>query len=500
MLDSQSNLSQDDQVDTSGRIGVHAMSALLPELEHIPGPRYRALSTAIATLLLDGRLAPGVRLPSERALAEALRLSRSTTTAAYEQLATDGLLARRRGSGSFLMLPPNARVSGPGSRMSRAGDAGDTIDLSVACLPAIPGMITEALAEITPRLSHFTAGDGYRPYGIEELRAAIAERYVRRGVPTATDNILVTNGAQHGFDLVLRLMTSPGDRVLTELPTYPGALEAIRAHGARAVAVPHASAGVWDTTLMRNSLLQTSPRVAFVIPDFHNPTGSLIGTKQRRLLAAAARRSGTVIVVDESFVDIDLRSEADRSNPPDPMAALDSSVISIGSLSKPVWGGLRIGWIRAEEDTIQRLAITRARVDMAGSIIDQLVAHRLLADLDSSIAHRREQLRVSRDTLLTELAAQLPNWRASYPLGGLSTWIELDVPAATPLTHLLEQRGVLITPGSRFGIEGTLERFLRIPFALPAADLTDAVGRIAQAWDDLDQRRVQRTSSALVPA
>jgi DNA-binding transcriptional MocR family regulator len=375
-----------------------------------------------------------------------------------------------------------------------------TLDLSIASLPALPGRVERALATVSELIGRYTDTDGYQPYGLAQLRAQIAERYTSRGAPTSSEQILVTNGAQHGLDLVLRYLVSPGDRVLTELPTYPGALEAIRAHEARAVAVPFGQDDRWDTAAIRNALLQTAPRLAFLIPDFHNPTGALIDSEQRDLVLSAARRAGSTIVVDESFVDLDLRPDAQRPAAPVAMAALDGSVISLGSLSKLIWGGLRIGWIRAAPEQVQRLAMIRARSDMSGAVMEQLLAQVLLLDLDACIQLRRAELRITRDALLAALADELPQWRSTTPAGGLSTWVQLDAPAATPLTHLLEQRGVLLTPGSRFAIEGTLERFLRIPFALPVADLQTAVQRIAATWAELDVDRYPRRGTALVPA
>ncbi|MGI8667654.1 MAG: PLP-dependent aminotransferase family protein, partial [Jatrophihabitans sp.] len=324
-----------------------------------------------------------------------------------------------------------------------------------------------------------------------------------RGVANTGGQTLVTNGAQHGMDLIFRLLLSPGERVLTELPTYPGALDAIRAHGGRVLAMPFAADGSWDVATVSSTLVQTSPRLALLMPDFNNPTGVLIGTAQRRAVLAAARRAGSTVVVDESFVELDLRQPAPTEPEPFalPMAALDAGVLSIGSLSKPIWGGLRIGWIRASEDTVARLAILRAQADMSGSVFDQLLACDVLEDFARIVAGRRGELRVRRAALLDALADQLPQWQASQPAGGMSSWVRLDAPAATALTHLLEQRGILITPGSRFAVDAGLERYLRIPYALPAETLRHAVGVIAQAWFDLDRSRLRRPeSAALVPA
>lgn len=454
----------------------------------------------MASLLLDGRVAPGVRLPSERDLATVLQLSRSTATAAYQQLTEDGLLIRRRGSGSYLRLPAGSRVSGPGGRLNRQDEGVGVLDLSIAAMPTLPGLLEEAATLALPRLSQHTGDIGYQPYGISALRERVARQYTDRGAHTEADQILVTNGAQHAMDLLLRLQLNAGDRVVTELPTYPGALDAIRAHGGRVVAVPFGRDGSWDGAALRNALLQTSPRLAFLIPDFNNPTGVLIGSAQRRELLAAARRSGTTVIVDESFIHLDLRPAGNPTERPLPMAAIDDTVVSIGSLSKPIWGGLRIGWIRTDRDSVSRLAMIRARSDMGGSVLEQLVADEVLADLESIVARRRAELTVKREALLSHLTLRLPGWQPTYPAGGLSTWVKLDAPGATPLTHLLEQRGVLLTPGSRFAVDGTLERYLRIPFALPAADLVTAVDRMAVAWADLGPRQVRRPSAALVPA
>ncbi len=488
-------------MDGVSRVGVRAISALLPDLSQQPGPRYRALSTAVAGLLLDGRLAPGIRLPSERELAVALRISRSTATAAYEQLARDGLLARRRGSGSYLVLPTGSRVSFPGGRLNRQDGDPAMLDLSIAALPAVPGAVELAAGRALQQLGRHTAAIGYQPYGLAELRERIAARYRQRGVPTEPEQILITNGAQHGLDLLFRLILSAGDRVVTELPTYPGALDAIRAHSGRVVAVPFGPDGRWDADALRNTLLQTAAKLAFVIPDFHNPTGVLIGTGQREQLLAAARRAGTSVIVDESFVELNLSEPGPAHEPAAPMAALDPSVFSVGSLSKPIWGGLRIGWIRSDADTVSRLAIVRARTDMSGSLLDQLVAVELFDDLDEIVGRRRAELRIKRDTLRAALAERLPAWRPSRSAGGVSTWVELDAPAATALTQLAEQRAVLLTPGSRFAVDGTLERYLRLPYALPPAQLIEAVSRIAQAWDELDGRWLGRPRpSSLVTA
>jgi DNA-binding transcriptional MocR family regulator len=472
------------------RIGGPALAALLPDLRTLPGPVYAALGDAITALVLDGRIATQTRLPSERDLASALGLSRATVTAAYDALRQSGFLTSRTGSGSFVTVPTGSLPRPSIARWSRAGrDGVDVIDLSCAALPAPPGRVQDAITRAAAALGPYTYGDGYDPTGLAVLRSAVAARFEGRGVPTAPEQIFVTNGALHGFDLLLRLLVGPGDRVLTELPTYPGAVDAIRANGARVVPVPlAATAGAtpgygdgWQVEQMQATLRQTAPRLAYLIPDFHNPTGLLVGESHRREVLRTARRTGTTVVVDESFVDMGFCA-GER-----PSAAIDSSVISIGSLSKPVWGGLRIGWVRASAELVSRLAALRASIDMGGPVLDQLVAAELFADLDAVMAARVGQLRTQRDALLAALARELPQWRARVPQGGLSLWAELDAPLSTPLSLMAMQAGVVVVPGSRFGVDGTLERFLRLPYSLPADRLDEAVCRLAAVWRQLDR-------------
>jgi DNA-binding transcriptional MocR family regulator len=466
------------------RISGRALAQRLPDLRHRPGPVYTSLAEGITALVLDGRVAPETRLPSERELAKHLALSRATVTAAYDALRADGFVVSRTGAGTFVTVPVTARRISPTRWAPAQTGPMDEIDMSCAALAAPPGVMPEAVAEAATHLADEAAGSGYNPVGLPQLRRAVAARFTARGVPTDPDQILVTNGALHGFDMLLRLLVGPGERVLTELPTYPGALDALRANGTRVVPVGISAERGWPVGELQATLRQTLPRLAYLVPDFQNPTGALIGERERRDVLRVARRTGTTVVIDETFVDLGL------GGPLPPTAALDPSVVTLGSLSKPVWGGLRLGWIRASADLVRRLAVQRAATDLAGSVLDQLVGVAILDRLDDIAADRRTQLRVQRDALIAVLREELPGWRVPVPEGGLSTWVELDAPMCTPLILAAGQLGVQLVPGSRFGLDGTLERFLRLPFALPAAELTDAVRRVALAWDRLDRTGV----------
>ncbi|WP_433686763.1 PLP-dependent aminotransferase family protein [Micromonospora carbonacea] len=463
------------------------LARLLGQWHALPGrrrsPDYAALASAVRGLLADGRLPLGVRLPAERELAEALRISRTTVTAAYRQLRESGHLASRRGAGSWTMLPGTHRVASTG--LWTPLDDRDMIDLGVAALAAPPELLpaARAAAEDLPR---YLGGAGYHPTGVIELREAVAAGYTARGLPTSPDQIMVTSGTQHALDLVLRLALAPGGNVLVESPTYPNALAALAARRARITTHGLATdAAGWDADLLLGSLRQGRPKLAYLIPDFQNPTGHLMPAELRERVVAAGHAAGTDLVIDESFVDLPL----DGTELPPPVATFDrhSRVISIGGMSKPYWGGLRIGWVRASAPQVQRLAAARVGVDMASPVLDQLVAVYLLADAPAIVAARRTQLAAQRDALTDALARRLPDWRVTAPRGGVTLWVELDGPISSALARAAEEVGVRLAPGPRFGLDGTLERFLRLPFTLPAADLAEAVGRLAAVRYDLDR-------------
>jgi DNA-binding transcriptional MocR family regulator len=461
------------------------LARLLGQWHSLPGrrrsPDYAALAGAIRGLLADARLPLGVRLPAERELAEALKVSRTTVTAAYRELRETGHLTSRRGAGSWTTLPGGHRVGSSGL-WTPLDDLG-MIDLGCAALSA-PAELVPAARAAAEELPRYLGDAGYHPTGIVELREAVAQAYTDRGLPTSPDQIMVTSGTQQALDLVLRLTVPPGAGVLVESPTYPNALAALSARRAR-ISTHGLDTTGWDADLFLDALRQTAPRLAYVIPEFHNPTGHLMPVGLRERMVAAAHASGTDLVVDESFVDLPL----DGREVPPPVAVFDrhSRVISIGGMSKAYWGGLRIGWVRASAPTVQRLAAARVGVDMASPVLDQLVAVQLLALAGTIVPARRLQLAAQRDALLAAVAEALPEWRVTVPGGGVTLWAELDGPISSALSRAAEEVGVRLAPGPRFGLDGTLERFLRLPFTLPEGDLVDAVKRIAAVRHDLDR-------------
>lgn len=437
-------------------------------------PAYRQLAQALRMLVLDGRVGLNVRLPGERELAAALGLSRTTIAAAFDRLRDEGFLESRQGSGSVTRLPPG--------RMEQAlpeielTDGVDILNWTHAALPAAPG-VGRACQLAVEALPAFLGELGYDPLGLPPLRRAIAAYYERRGCPTSPDQIIVTNGAQQGLSLLLHWLAGPGDRAVIDHPTYHNAIQALqRAH---VVPVPVGlPAQGWDIDAMEAAFRQTSPRFAYIIADFHNPTGRSMDPATRRALVAAATRSHMPLIIDETMAAMGL-----DNMPPPPVAVHDPSgrqVITLGSASKIFWGGLRVGWICADPQTVAALGRLRTTMDMASPVVEQLaVAH--LIDGDEGLGPRAAMLRGRRDHLLALIERHLPHWRAEFPAGGLSLWAELPRGEATALAAIAESHGVRVAPGPRFGVSGAFERFLRLPFTLPEEQLTMGVERLAEA-------------------
>ena len=438
------------------------------------GPAYYGLADAIRLLIVDGRIPVGARLPSERAMADTLRVSRTTVTAAYAQLREDGYLNARRGARSTTALPVAPAAA------ARVEIAASTMSLAAAALSAPAAAVSEAFVDAIHDLTPYLHRVGHELVGVDVLREAIAERYCERGLPTDPDQILVTTGALHAINLVLTTYVQPGDRVLVEQPTYHGALTSIATAGARPVPVAMTEDG-WELDALQAAVQQLSPSLAYLIPDNQNPTGLTMPAHDRKRLAGIIAETRTRTVIDETILDMWLDEAV-----PEPMAAAMTTrrdlVLTIGSMSKSFWGGLRVGWIRAERATIATIAALRPSIDMGTPVLEQFAAARLLAQCDDLLPERREILRARRAFLLSLLDQHLPDWEPGGGYGGMSLWVRLPAPMSTALSAAASRMGLELPAGPRFGVDGTLERFIRVPYALPEDELSAAIELLARAW------------------
>ncbi|MEU7294034.1 PLP-dependent aminotransferase family protein [Streptomyces exfoliatus] len=455
------------------------------------GPLYLLLAARLRRLIDEAALPPGTLLPPDRRLAQALSVGRTTVVAAYDTLRQEGRLVRRQGSGTRVaraaLAPEAPRVTETSNplflHLLEAPD--DVILLSCAAPTQPPPALAEAYRTLV-----LPDGDiGYHPAGLAVLRTAVAGRYAARGVPTEPGQILVTTGAQQALSLLARLLLAPGDGVLVEAPTYPGALDLFRETAAVPLPVAVGPDGL-DVAEAIRVMEDHRPSLAYVVARFQNPTGTVLPPLAGRRLVEAANALGVPLVDDEVLGDLafdaDNTDGADDTDgvpePSHPSLSSYGEVIAVGSLSKVVWGGLRIGWVRGPAPLVSRLARLKALHDLGCDVPSQLVAARLLDGFAAVRDARLRDLRVGHSHLRAELARLLPSWSCAPATGGQTLWVRLPHGDGVSFAQLALRHGVAVLPGATTDALGGSVRHLRLPFLLPPEVLTEAVRRLAEAW------------------
>ncbi|HEV3380086.1 MAG TPA: PLP-dependent aminotransferase family protein [Trebonia sp.] len=478
------------------RIDARELTTMLGRWPAASLPSYRLLAARIGRLADAGDLPPGVMLPGERSLAAVLKVSRGTVTRAYQALCDDGRARTHPGQGTSV-APRGAGHGAPLRAHPFIADA-PAADLATAasdCAPQVAGAL-----QYPGSLPHFpertvvTDTHGYLPLGWPALREAIAEILTAwHGIPTSAGQVLVTTGTQQALDLLARCEVLPGQTAVTEDPTYPGALDALRRAGVRTVGVPPGDPERLARAISREA--GARPALAYLVPTHHNPTGLVLPAEERHQIVDLARQHPEVMFVDDmALADLPLASSryADGPQPP-PLAALVPrlpNVVTVGSFSKLYWGGLRTGWIRAPEGVIARLTAAKAAADMGGTAYQQAIVAALATGYhDEILKWRSDWLQTRYDALAAALGAHLPSWQWTPPHGGLTIWAGLPGDLCGPggrfrdsdaFARAALDRGVAVTPGSLLSPSGAPSAHVRLAFTLPPEDLTEAVRTLAE--------------------
>lgn len=456
------------------------------------GPLFRQLARAIGAGIERGALATGARLPAERVLADLLDVGRGTAVAAYDLLVADGMVERRQGSGTYVvgagdlaLLPAGREGSVLVHRLvdRSAAASAAVIDLSISVL-SDPSLLPRFRLE--PRdLEAVVPDTGYSPWGLPGLRTALAERLTAGGLPTTADEVVVTTGAQQGISAAAACWVRPGDTVVVDDPTYPGAVAAFTAAGARLVGVPVDAAGVQLAPLA--AALAAGPALAYVQSTLHSPTGAVLRDSRRAAIADLVARHRVPLVEDVALAPL----AWGRTPAPIAAHAPHAPIAVVGSLSKRFWGGLRVGWVRAPAPVALRFARVKATQDLGSSAVSQVLAEQLLraehddggagADLNPATAEHRRRY----DVLAGALRDALPSWRWREPAGGLSVWVRLPGGRdAGELAQAALRHGVAVATAEALSAhpERHADR-LRLSFSAPPAVLTEGVRRLAEAWN-----------------
>lgn len=460
-------------VEPRERVSTAQMSRLLATWELAEGTSlHEQLAAALRELVSAGALRPGTILPSQRELCRILAVSRTTVAVAYDTLRDEGWLESRQGGVTWVRsVSARNNPAWLGDRLTSYAEGDSALDLTSGAMPASPVMARVLRGNWVWELRRLLAVDRFIPAGWSVLRERVAAEYTAQGLATDADSVLVTNGAHHALTLVAECLVGMGDVVLVEDPTYRGALDVFGRAGARVIGVPTDVHGI-DPFELERLVRQHRPRLLYVLPTAHNVTGVTWSAERR---AEVAR-----ILTDARLTTVDDASTADlhAGEFPGWLGALLPRELSVtlGSLTKLFWSGLRVGWCRGPAALLAAMLRDRLTSDLAGSLPSQVLVAECLRVAGEARQLRSQDLAAVRAGALELLATHLPHWRPWPAPGGGCLWVDTGEDA-TALAATLRRDGILLNAGPTFSPTDGFETFLRLPLGRPAA-LAAAIPRI----------------------
>lgn len=486
-------------------------------------PLYAQIRDQMRALVYAGELRAGDRIPASRELADELRIHRTTVATAYAELEAEGLIEGFVGRGTYIArrngvreFTPAPRTQGGALRWEalfadeRAGDGLSRLmpqvsDDMIAFISAKPSegcfpiddvrkCANEVLKREGREILRLGATDGYEP-----LREVLLKMLASEGIGAKESNLLVTDGCQQSLDLLSKAFLRPGDAVIVENPTYPGALSILSNARVRCLPVAvetsrdkQSYAGL-DIKGVEAALEQNRVKLILATPDFQNPTGTTLPAEERKKLLDLATRFKVPIVEDHIYARLRLRGTAEPS-----LKAMDRHgiVIQIDSFSKMAFPGLRVGWCIAAERVIERLRQLKQISDLH---TDQLSQATLAEFAKTGLLERHLKRMIKLyarrlDTMEKSLERHLPGgteW--TRPEGGMSVWITLPpgLDAGELLIHARE-RGVLFIPGRYFYVQNPRPNTLRLGFAgVEEKDITRGIITLGNVIDS-EMKKKQR--------
>lgn len=464
-------------------------------------PIYRQIYRHIRGLIVSGQLRAGDRLPATRELAGEIGLNRTTITAAYELLESEGLIRRHVGRGSFVAdaaLPARpgldwqALLTQPDWDLPHLPPAGNVRISFATSRPAADLFPLEEIRETLAQVLDSAAADVLQlgsPTGYAPLRHYLWQAAHAAGEARETDEIIITSGCQQALDLLQRVLIGPGETVAVEDPVYPGVHHALSRAGARLIGVPVGPRGM-DLDQLENVLRSQRPKLLIVTPEFQNPTGATLPLEERRALLNLARAAGTAVAENDIYAG--LRYEG---SPIPSLKQLDETgdVIQLRSFSKIAFPGLRVGWVLAPRAVIARLAEAKQWSDLHTGQLAQALLWRF-AESGRLDRHRRRVIEGGRKRLAAALDAcrrHLPaGTHFTRPQGGMNIWIELpELLDAEALLPAAQSAGVDYLPGRCFAVARPCTHALRLSFAGVAPE---QIGEGIAILGDLFKRELDR--------
>lgn len=445
------------------------------------GTLSQRLAYGLRRLIDAGILEAGSALPPERALATELAVSRSTVTAALDLLRAEGLLTSKQGRGTFVA----GNVTTDGGTANRMAvhllEGAGGIDLAVGS-PADVSHLPPVALDIGSILAS-GAGNGFQPLGMPALRTAIAERYTATGLHTVPDEIHITNGAHQAISLAIAVLAGGRRTVAAERTNYPGFFDIIEGLGNPLAPLRSDRAGIVPESLVE-ALTRHGAGVVYLQASAHNPTGVVTSPARLRALAQVLDEHDAVVVEDATLADLVF-----AGRPATDLARLcrRATVVSVGSFSKVIWGGLRVGWLRAPVPVVDRTLHRRLAHDLGAAATSQLFVLGLFPHLDEIAAGRRAFLADSVARAVTLLRSELPEWQVEEPAGGSALWADTGLRDTEALVQVARRHGVHVAPGS-MAVDGRRpDPHLRICVDRPWPLVEVGIRRVAAAWRDLQR-------------
>jgi DNA-binding transcriptional MocR family regulator len=467
-------------------------------------PIYQQIYEELREAILAGTLPESTRLPPERSLAEKLNVNRSTVVHAYRELVADGLIEQRVGSGSrvarnvghqpragdvpwWITLPPWRVGSFPQVLGELAATAhGERISF----VQGVPPVEPSPLAELAKSFERVAGNPDYvLSYGDSEghapLREAIAQRMRGRGCETTARDVLVLTGSTQGIALVAQSLAEPGDEIIVEQPTYPGALQIFQIAGLRAIPVAVDDDGMRVDHV--EAILRTRrPRFIYSMPALHNPTGVTMNADRRERLVTLAERARVPIVEDDPYGELAL-------TPGPPLVAQSPNyVIYLSTFSKTIAPSLRLGWITAPRSIYERLLLRKQSLDMATSLYVQAGVHDYLAHAyDAHVPRLREELTLRRKIARDAIAARWPkSIRLSSGAGGFYVWATAPREMrARALLDAAERNGASFLFGEAFFAASGGDHNFRLAITTVTHEaLVEGIRRIGDAFATIAHR------------
>ncbi len=444
-------------------------------------PLYRQISSYLQELIRKGELGPGERLPPTRELAGLLGLNRTTVSAAYDLLESEGLIKGEVGRGSYVCGSPESLPDRKNDQTkdrvnwSRSLTASPSTPAGTAASGVInfsssrPSEAMFPLDEFRECCREVLDNANLRglmqlgsPGGYEPLRRYLLARASEQRIARDTDDILITNGCQQALDLLRRALIRSGDKVALEEPVYPGLKNLLLEAGADLLGVPVNADGIDLPGLQR--ALDAGAKVVVLTPSFQNPTGASIPPAHRATIVNMIRAAGAALIENDIYSDLAYSS----GEAPARLKQLDGDVILMGSFSKIAFPGMRVGWILAPRPVIARATELKQLADLHTDHLSQAFllrfaeSGRLAAHQAKVVTAGKEKLRAVEEACRRHLGGC--KWRS--PGGGMNLWVELPAGVdAVALRGLAQQAGIDYLPGRYFSISQSLDSGLRLSFA-----------------------------------